>query len=168
MALLVAELFGLVLIVASAILLSGHDQVPVPFLIGMAFIVAWSVPGGRRLPARPAPRRAIPPPSTRSPAAAAAWLTVPLLLWGTGFWLFAAQSASPAAVLDAFVTEWPDVATQSIAASVATDPVQVSLQAEQALDTLRDLCGSQGLTRGLPRRSIGAADQHQDADRDPE
>ena len=29
---------------------------------------------------------------------------------------------------------------------VATDPVAVSLQAEQALDSLRDLCGSQGLT----------------------
>jgi hypothetical protein len=146
-ALLVAELFGLVLIVASAVLLSDTTWYLVPFLIGMAFIAAWSIQAVAAFLRAQRLQGAIPPPSTRSPAAAAAWLTVPLLLWGTGFWLFAAQSASPAAVLDAFVTEWPDVATQPIAASVATDPVQVSLQAEQALDTLRDLCGSQGLTQ---------------------
>ena len=146
-ALLVAELIGLVLIVASAVLLSDTTWYLVPFLIGMAFIAAWSLQAVVAFLRAQRLQGAIPPPSTRSPAAAAAWLTVPLLLWGTGFWLFAAESASPAAVLDAFVTEWPEVATQPIDASVATDPVEVSLQAERALDTLRDLCGAQGLTQ---------------------
>jgi hypothetical protein len=145
-ALLAAELIGLVLIVASAVLLSDTTWYLVPFLVGMAFIAAWSVQAVAAFLRAQRLQGAIPPPSTRSPAAAAAWLTVPLLLWGTGFWLFAAQSASPGAVLDAFVTEWPDVATQPIDPSVASDPVEVSLQANRALDTLRELCGSQGLT----------------------
>jgi hypothetical protein len=145
-ALLVAELIGLVLIVASTILLSDTTWYLVPFLVGMAFIVAWTVQAVAAFLRAQRLQGAIPPPASRSPAAAAAWLTVPLLLWGTGFWLFAAESASPEAVLNAFVTEWPDVATQPIEGSVAADPVAVSLQAEQALDTLRDLCGSPGLT----------------------
>lgn len=146
MALLVAELIGLVLIVGSSIMLSDTTWYLVPFLVGMAFIVAWSVQAVAAFLAAQRRQGAIPPPSTRSPAAVAAWLTVPLLLWGTGFWLFAAESASPGAVLDAFVTEWPDVATRPIDSSVATDPVEVSLQAAEALDRLRDLCASQGLT----------------------
>jgi hypothetical protein len=145
-ALLLAELIGLVLIVVSAILLADTTWYLVPFLIGMAFIVAWSAQavaaflGAQRL------QGAIAPPSTRSPAAAAAWLTVPLLLWGTGFWLFAAESASPSAVLDAFVTAWPDVGAQPIDATVATDPAAVSQEAMAALATLRELCTTAGLT----------------------
>ncbi len=146
-ALLAAELIGLVLIVGSAILLSDTTWYLVPFLVGMAFIVVWSVQAVAAFLRAQRLQGAIPPPSTRSPAAAAAWLTVPLLLWGTGFWLFAADAASPGAVLDAFVTEWPDVAAQPVDESVATDPAAVSVQAEQALDTLRQLCGSQGLTQ---------------------
>jgi hypothetical protein len=145
-ALLLAELIGLALMVVSAILLADTTWYLVPFLIGMAFIVAWSAQavaaflGAQRL------QGAIAPPSTRSPAAAAAWLTIPLLLWGTGFWLFAAESASPGAVLDAFVTAWPDVAAQPIDASVATDPAAVSQEAAAALTTLRELCTTAALT----------------------
>ena len=146
LALLVAELIGLALIVASTILLADTTWYLVPFLVGMAFILAWAVQAVAAFLRAQRLQGAIPPPSSRSPAAAAAWLTVPLLFWGTGFWLFAAESASPDAVLNAFVTEWPEVATQPIDSSVATDPAQVSLQADQALDTLRKLCGSQGLT----------------------
>ena len=146
-ALLLAELIGLALIVASAILLSDTTWYLVPFLVGMAFIAAWSVQAIAAFLRAQRLQGAIAPPSSRSPAAAAAWLTVPLLIWGTGFWLFAAESASPGAVLDAFVTEWPDVTTQPIDPSVAADPAEVSIEAERALDTLRDLCGSQGLTQ---------------------
>ena len=143
--LLVAELIGLVLLVVSAILLADTTWYLVPFLIGMAFIVVWS---GQAVAAFLGAQRlqgAIPPPTTRSPAAAAAWLTVPLLLWGTGFWLFAAESASPAAVLDAFVTAWPDVTTQPIDDAVATDPAAVSQEAAAALVSLQQLCASAGL-----------------------
>jgi len=145
-ALLVAELIGLVLIVASAILLSAGTWYLVPFLIGMAFIGAWSVQAVAAFLRAQRMQGAIPPPSTRSPAAAAAWLTVPLLLWGTGFWLFAAQSATPSAVLDAFVTEWPDVAAKPIDDTVATDPAAVTAQAEEALVALRRACTAAGFT----------------------
>jgi hypothetical protein len=145
-ALLVAELIGLALIVASSILLADTTWYLVPFLVGMAFIVAWSVQAIAAFLRAQRLQGAIAPPSTRSPAAAAAWLTVPLLLWGTGFWLFAAEAATPGAVLDAFVTEWPDVAAQPLDESVATDPVEVSLAAATALANLRQLCDSAGLT----------------------
>jgi hypothetical protein len=145
-ALLLAELIGLALIVASAILLSDTTWYLVPFLVGMAFIVAWSVQAVAAFLRAQRLQGAIPPPSSRSPAAAAAWLTVPLLLWGTGYWVFAAASASPSAVLDTFVTAWPDVATQPIEATVATDPAAVSAEAEAALATLRQACADAGLT----------------------
>jgi hypothetical protein len=145
-ALLVAELIGLVLIVASAILLADTTWYLVPFLAGMAFIAVWSVQAVIAFLRAQRLQGAIPPPSTRSPAAAAAWLTVPLLIWGTGYWLFAANSASPGAVLDAFVTELPGVAEQPITANVATDPAAVSQQAQAALTNLRQACITAGLT----------------------
>ena len=45
----------------------------------------------------------------RSPAATIAWLALPLLAWGTGFWLVAAEGSTPAAALDAFVERWPEL-----------------------------------------------------------
>lgn len=145
-ALLLAELIGLALIVASASLLSDTTWYLIPFLLGMAFVVAWSVQAVAAFLRAQRLQGAIAPPPTRSPAAAAAWLTVPLLLWGTGFWLFGAQSASPAAILDAFVTEWPDVAVEPIDATIATDPVAVSREADAALASLRQACIDAGLT----------------------
>ena len=145
-ALLVAELIGLVLVVASAILLSAGTWYLVPFLFGMAFIAAWSAQAVAAFLRAQRLQGAIPPPASRSPAAAAAWLTVPLLLWGTGFWLFAAESATPSAVLDAFVTQWPDVAAQPVDDTVATDPVAVSVEAAAALAALRQACTTAGLT----------------------
>jgi hypothetical protein len=145
-ALLLAELIGLVLIVVSATLLSDTTWYLLPFILGMAFITAWCTQAVVAFLRAQRLQGAIPPPSTRSPAAAAAWLTIPLLLWGTGFWLFAADAASPAAVLNAFVTEWPDVATQPVDADVATDPAAVSREAEAALTNLRQLCVTAGLT----------------------
>jgi hypothetical protein len=34
------------------------------------------------------------------------WLALPLLIWSAGFWLVAAEEASPAATLDRFMTAW--------------------------------------------------------------
>ena len=78
----------------------------VPFIAGTAFIVAWAwqaidaYHGARGLQA------AVPPTPARSPAASIGWLSLPLLAWGTGFWLVGAQAATPASVLDRFVTAW--------------------------------------------------------------
>jgi len=144
-ALLLAELVGLALIVVSTALLSDTTWYLLPFLIGMAFIAAWSVQAVAAFLRAQRLQGAIPAPSSRSPAAAAAWLTVPLLLWGTGFWLLAADAASPGAVLDTFVTEWPEVPAEPIDAAIATDPTAVSLQAGAALANLRQMCVTAGL-----------------------
>ncbi len=167
-ALLVAELIGLVLIVASTILLSDTTWYLVPFLVGMAFIVAWTVQAVAAFLRAQRLQGAIPPPSSRSPAAAAAWLTVPLLFWGTGFWLFAAESASPDAVLNAFVTEWPDVATQPIEGSVATDPVAGLAPGGAGARQPAGPVWVAGADRELPGRGLGPADQRQDEDREPD
>jgi hypothetical protein len=144
-ALLVAELICLVVIVVTAALLSDTTWYLLPFMAGMAFIAVWCVQAVAAFLRAQRLQGAIPPTSARSPAAVAAWLTVPLLIWGTGFWLFAADNASPAAVLDIFVTEWPEVAAQPITANVATDPDAVSQEAEAALTNLRQLCVAAGL-----------------------
>jgi hypothetical protein len=76
-----------------------------------------------------------PPTPERSPATAIGWLSLPLLAWGTGFWLIGAHAATPAAALDRFVSAWtsdeiadaglPDAvvrAAQAAAADLGTGP----------------------------------------------
>jgi hypothetical protein len=106
----------------------------VPFLAGMAFIAAWAwqAVAAYGLARRSASERQ--PAPARSPAAAIGLLGLPLLVWGTGFWLIGARSATPAAVLDRFVTAWTDDAlgaewpaavrreAASAAASLGTGP----------------------------------------------
>lgn len=78
----------------------------VPFLAGTGFIVAWAwqaVDAYRAARDREAVDAGAP---QRSAAAAIGWLSLPLLVWGAGFWLVAGASASAAAVLDRFVTAW--------------------------------------------------------------
>jgi hypothetical protein len=77
----------------------------VPFLAGVGFIVAWASQAvhAYRLARTAAASTDVP---ARSPALAMGWLTVPLLAWGAGFWLIGADAATPAAVLDRFVTAW--------------------------------------------------------------
>lgn len=77
----------------------------VPFVAGVGFLVVWAAQAvhAYRL-ARGEPVADVVP--ARSPALAMGWLTVPLLAWGAGFWLIGADAATPAAVLDRFVTAW--------------------------------------------------------------
>lgn len=78
----------------------------VPFVGGVAFLAAWAWQAVAAYHAARAlaPGTQVAPP--RSPALAVGWLTLPLLVWGSGFWLVGAGSATPAAVLDRFVTAW--------------------------------------------------------------
>lgn len=104
--LLAAEVIGVAVVAWLTIGLADSSAYLIPFLAGVAFIVAWAwqaIDAYRRARAL-AP--AIGPTPQRSPAAAAGWLSLPLLVWGTGFWLIGAHSATPAAVLDRFVTQW--------------------------------------------------------------
>ena len=106
--LLAAEAIAALLVAWLTIGLASSSAYLVPFLAGMAFIVAWAwqaVAAYRSARARQ-PQSSDTP--ERSPAAAIGWLSLPLLLWGTGFWLIGADAATPAAALDRFVTAWSD------------------------------------------------------------
>lgn len=105
--LLVAEGVSILLVAWLTIGLAESSLYLVPFLGGAAFIVAWAAQAvhayraARRL--QPAAVSSAP---TRSPAAAIGLLSLPLLVWTTGFWLVAGHHATPAGVLDGFVTAW--------------------------------------------------------------
>lgn len=104
--LLVAEVVAALLVAWLTIGLASSSAYLVPFLAGVAFIVAWAWQAVAAYRAA----RALQPRSSdtpeRSPAAAIGWLSLPLLVWGTGFWLIGADAATPAATLDRFVTAW--------------------------------------------------------------
>lgn len=105
-ALLVAELVGVILVAWLTIGLASSSAYLVPFLAGVAFLVAWA---WQAVTAYHAARAAQPnraEAAERSPAVAVGWLSLPLLAWATGFWLVAADAATPAATIDRFVTQW--------------------------------------------------------------
>jgi hypothetical protein len=143
---LLAEAIGLALVAFASFLLADTTWYLVPFLAGMAFIAVWAaqaIAAYRR--AQGLQRGATPATASRSPAAAAAWLTVPLLVWGTGFWLYAAGAASPAAVLDRFVTTLPQIAEGAHNAGLAQDPLALSGAAADAIARLGLLCAGGSL-----------------------
>jgi hypothetical protein len=107
LALMAAEIVAAAIVAWLSIGLADSSGYVVPFLAGMAFIVAWGWQAVHAYHAalRLQPERATP---ERSPAAAIGWLSLPLLVWSTGFWLVGAEAASPSAVLDRFVTDWTD------------------------------------------------------------
>lgn len=104
--LLVAEVIGALVVAWLTLGLADTSAYLVPYLAGVVFIVTWAwqaVAAYRSARSRAAARA---PAPERSPALAIGWLSVPLLVWGAGFWLIGAQAATPAAVLDRFVTAW--------------------------------------------------------------
>jgi hypothetical protein len=105
-ALLGSELAGVLLVAWLTIGLADTSAYLAPFLAGVAFIVAWAWQAVDAYRSAHALQPARPPAPERSPAAVIGLLSLPLLIWGTGFWLIGAHSATPAAVLDRFVTEW--------------------------------------------------------------
>ncbi|HTE64904.1 MAG TPA: hypothetical protein VK736_01430 [Candidatus Binatia bacterium] len=104
---LIAEVAGLTAVAALTLALADTTWYVLPFLAGMGFIVAWTAQAIAAYRRAQRSSGAFPTAASGSSAVAVAWLTMPLLAWGTGFWLFAAESATPGAVLDRFVTAWP-------------------------------------------------------------
>ena len=104
--LLLAEGIGVAAVAWLTIGLADTSAYLVPFLAGSAFIVAWAWQAVDAYRSSHALMPARAPAPERSPAAAIGWLSLPLLVWGTGFWLIGAHAATPAAVLDRFVSEW--------------------------------------------------------------
>jgi hypothetical protein len=104
--LLVTEALAVLLVTWLTAGLAESSAYLVPFLAGIGFIGAWgaqAVHAYRSAQAMQPTRESAP---ERSPATAIGWLSLPLLLWGTGFWLIGAHAATPAAALDRFVSAW--------------------------------------------------------------
>ena len=139
-ALLAAELLAVAIVGALLATLGDTTWYLVPFVAGSAFLVVWAVQAVAAYRAAQRAQGAIPPTPRGSPATAAAWLALPLLAWGTGFWLVAATAATPAAVLDRFVSAWPAGAEPATWAELGTDPERLERAATLALDDLRDRC----------------------------
>ena len=105
-ALLVAEAVAVLLVAWLTAGLAASSAYLVPFLGGIAFIGVWGWQAVHAYRAAQAMQPARPPTPERSPATAIGWLSLPLLAWGTGFWLIGAHAATPAAALDRFVSAW--------------------------------------------------------------
>lgn len=151
------EAVALAAVAASTLLFADTTWYLIPFLLGMAFIAGWMAQAVLAYRAALRLHGAIPPTERRSPAAAAAWLTLPLLAWGTGFWLIGAGAATPAAVVDRFVSGWQAATSAADGRPYpagwppAEDPRVVEGAALAAVDRLRDLCAA-----GLPAESCAA------------
>ncbi|HSI99114.1 MAG TPA: hypothetical protein VLA59_01880 [Patescibacteria group bacterium] len=134
--LLAMEVVAALIVAWLTIGLASSSAYLVPFLAGVAFIVAWAwqaVAAYRSARARQPEHSGAP---ERSPAAAIGWLSLPLLAWGTGFWLIGADAATPAATLDRFVTAWSDGALESDAWPPSV--VDAAADADRALGSAQD------------------------------
>ncbi|HUH16761.1 MAG TPA: hypothetical protein VMM85_02315, partial [Methylomirabilota bacterium] len=89
--LLAAELGAALTVAWLTVGLADTSLYLVPFLAGVAFLVAWTWQAVDAYHAAHGLVGARPPTPERSPAAAIGWLSLPLLLWGTGFWVIGAQ-----------------------------------------------------------------------------
>jgi hypothetical protein len=142
---LAGETAAVLVVAYLAIGLAGTTWYLVPFVLGIGFLAAWALQAVRayRLAQRAA---AIGPTPPRSPAVAVAWLSLPLLLWGAGFWLVAAEAASPPAVVDRFETLWPQLGAGSRAGDRLGLSEADTDRAAAALDRLRELCAARELS----------------------
>lgn len=137
---LIGEAVGLAVVAATTFLFADTTWYLVPFLAGMIFIAVWTAQAIAAYRRAERSGAAFPTAPTGSSAIAVAWLTIPLLAWGTGFWLFAAQSATPGAVLDRFVTAWPTADERTWDDSLSERPAQLTDAAALARVRLAVMC----------------------------
>jgi hypothetical protein len=140
-ALLASEVVAIGLVAWLTIGLADTSAYLVPFLAGVAFLVAWTWQAVAAYRAARASTAAVGPTPARSPALTAGWLTVPLLLWTAGYWLVAANAASPSAVLDRFVTAWnaDDLDPEDWPAGVIAQAEAASERLDDPTARLRDV-----------------------------
>ena len=138
--LLASEIVAAGLVVWLTVGLADTNLYLVPFLAGVAFLVtwAWQAVDAYRSAGGGSPDRAGP---RASPALAMGWLSLPLLVWGAGFWLIGARAATPAAALDRFVTAWSDdsLSAEAWPASVVDAAGAASADLGTAPDRFRDV-----------------------------
>jgi hypothetical protein len=142
LALLVLEVVSLAALAVLLVTLRRGTLDLLPFVAGLLFIAAWAAQAVNAYRAT-APPAADDAPTARTPAAAIAWLSLPLLAWSSGYWLVAGEAASPAAVTDRFVTAWT-----SDRLTDAAWPPSVRRVAEGARDRLVELCADGRLPDG--------------------
>lgn len=140
-ALLASEVVALGLVAWLTAGLADTSAYLVPYLAGTGFLVAWA---WQAVAAYRAARRLAPDPETappRSPALAVSWLALPLLLWGSGYWLIGASAATPEAALDRFVTSWgaDALTTEDWPSSVVDAARRAGAALEPDADRFRDL-----------------------------
>jgi hypothetical protein len=139
---LIAELVGAATVAWLSIGYATTTWYAIPYLAGSLFLIAW---GAQAVAAYGRARRAADSAGSapaRSPAAVVVWLSIPILAWGTGFWLVAASAATPSAVLDRFESAWPALAsgTASVERGLAADPAALETEAGIALAALQQAC----------------------------
>jgi len=127
---LVAEILAVAALVYLFTGLADTTGYLIPFLAGVLFLTAWAAQAALAYQAALREESARDLVASRSAAAGMAWLTVPLLLWGTGFWLVSGTASSPAAALD------PGIETYG----------GFSASARTALGTLQRLCAQGSLS----------------------
>ena len=106
---LALEAVMLAAVAAATLLWADTTWYLLPFLLGVAFLVLWAAQAVAAYRRARSMHAASPESRPRSPAATIAWLTLPLLAWGTGFWLVGTGAATPSAVVDDFLGRWPEL-----------------------------------------------------------
>jgi hypothetical protein len=138
---LLAEVLAALAVAWLTIGLAETTAYVIPFVAGFLFLVAWTAQATAAYHRARAASGDTGPAPVGSPAAVMVWLGIPLLVWGTVFWLVGGQSATPAAVLDRFETSWADLAAGgSLPDAVAANPVAVGAAARGALAALQATC----------------------------
>ena len=147
---LALEIITLAAVVATTLLWADTTWYLLPFLLGVAFLVLWTAQAVMAYRRARSQLAASPEARPRSPVATIAWLTLPLLAWGTGFWLIAAHAASPAGVMDGFVTRWAELEPLeppgAVFSTLSGDPF--AREAALALGRLQELCDQGMLPSG--------------------
>jgi hypothetical protein len=137
---LIGEAVWLAAVAATTLLYADTTWYLVPFLAGMLFIAVWTAQAIAVYRRAQRSSDAFATARTGTSAIAVAWLTIPLLAWGTGFWLFAAESATPGAVLDRFLTAWPTADARTWDDSLSERPAQLTDAAAIARVRLAVMC----------------------------
>jgi hypothetical protein len=143
---LIAEIVAAALVAYLFIGLADTTWYLLPFVAGVLFLVVWGAQAVLAYRAAGALLAAAGEPVPRSAAASMAWLTIPLLVWGTGFWLATGSATSAAATLDHFESSWPSLASGGKLDPELDTHAVVSASAARALATLQRLCAAGDLS----------------------
>lgn len=157
--LLVAQAISVLLVAWLTAGLADSSAYLVPFLSGVGFLVAWGWQAVDSYRSARALQPARPPTPERSPATAIGWLSLPLLVWGTGFWLVGAHAATPAATLDRFVSAWTSgtLAEDGFAAEIVRAAETAAAGLAEGPDRFRDVRFSIVAQDGARATAIGEA-----------